>query len=74
MGGAPSMLGSKSGLYLILILHIPDVPFHVAQFICLSILRFVTLVKEKNPNVITTYCLINCEALASNFLQLSRVL
>ena len=27
--GAPSMLGSKSGLYLTLILHIPAVPFCV---------------------------------------------
>ena len=73
--GAPSMLGSKSSLYLTLILHIPAVPFCVVQFIHLSILGFVTLVKEKNPNVITTYCLIHCEALASNyFLQLSRVL
>ena len=62
------MLGSKSGLYLTLIMHVLAVPFCVAQFIHLSILRFVTLVKEKNPNVITTHCLIHYEALVSKTL------
>ena len=65
--GAPSMLGSKSGLYLTLMLRIHAVPFCVAQFIHLSILGFVTL-KEKNPNVITTHYLIHREALASKTL------
>ena len=68
MNGASSMLGSKSGLYLTLILRIPSVPFCVDQFIRLSILGFVTLVKEKNQNVITIYCLIHSEALASKTL------
>ena len=62
------MLGSKSGLYLTLILRIPAVPFCVVQFIHLSILGFVTVVKEKNLNVITTHCLIHCEVLASKTL------
>ena len=66
--GAPSMLCSKSGLYLTLLLCIPTVTFCVVQFIRLSILGFVTLVKEKNPNVITTHCLIHREALASKTL------
>ena len=65
---APSMLGSKSGFYLTLILCIPAAPFCVAQFIHLSILGLVTLVKEKNTNVITTHCLIHREALASKIL------
>ena len=38
------------------------VPFWGAQFIPFSILGFVTLVEEKNLNVITTDCLIHGEA------------
>ena len=43
-------------------------PLLYGAFIRSSISRFVTLVKEKNPYVITTHCIIHLEALASKTL------
>ena len=74
MDGTPSMLSSRSGLCLTLILRIPAVPFCLGQFIHLFILLFVTLVKERThvSSQLTAFSIVKL-LLLKHFLQLSRV-